>query len=81
MLDKMTLIEASGSWELVDSPPCTQPIVLKRVYNTPKDADGIVTKHKAWLIAKGHVQHQGVNFDEYCRLSRVNIGSSTKSAG
>jgi hypothetical protein len=64
MLDEMTSIEASGTWELVDSPPHVKPIGLKWVYKTKKDASGIVTKHKARLVAKGYVQRQGIDFDE-----------------
>jgi hypothetical protein len=28
------------------------------------DAAGSVTKYKAWLVKKGYVQQQGVDFDE-----------------
>lgn len=31
MLDEMTAIEASGTWELVELPPRTRPIGLKWV--------------------------------------------------
>jgi hypothetical protein len=64
MLDEMTSIEASGTWELVELPLHARPISLKWVYKTKKDAAGVITKHKAWLIAKGYVQRQGVDFDE-----------------
>ena len=64
MLDEMTSIEASGTWELVEPPPRTRPIGLKWVYKAKKDASGIVTKQKARLVAKGYVQRQGIDFDE-----------------
>jgi len=64
MLDEMTSIEASGTWELVEPPPRTRPIGLKWVYKAKKDASGIITKHKARLVAKGYVQRQGIDFDE-----------------
>jgi hypothetical protein len=64
MLDEMTSIEASGTWELVDLPPCTRPIGLKWVYKTKKDKTGVITKYKARLVAKGYVQQQGIDFDE-----------------
>lgn len=47
MLDEMTSIEASDTWELVDPPPRVKPIGLKWVYKTKKDATGVITKHKA----------------------------------
>ena len=64
MLDEMTSIEASGTWELVELPLHARPIGLKWVYKTKKDAAGVITKHKAQLVAKGYVQRQGVDFDE-----------------
>jgi len=64
MLDEMTSIEASGTWELVDPPRRVKPIGLKWVYKTKKDATGVITKHKARLVAKGYVQQQGIDFEE-----------------
>jgi hypothetical protein len=64
MLDEMTSIEASGTWELVELPLHARPIGLKWVYKTKKDTAGVITKHKARLVAKGYVQRQGVDFDE-----------------
>jgi hypothetical protein len=64
MLDEMTSIEASGTWELAELPPRMRPIGLKWVYKTKKDAMGVITKHKARLVAKGYVQRQGIDFEE-----------------
>jgi hypothetical protein len=64
MLDEMTVIEANGTWELVEAPPGHRPIGLKWVFKTKRDAAGIITKHKARLVVKGYVQQQGVDFDE-----------------
>jgi hypothetical protein len=64
MLDKMTSIEANGTWELVDPPPHQRPIGLKWVFKTKRDATGIITKHKARLVTKGYVQRQGIDYDE-----------------
>ena len=42
MLDKMTTIEANGTWELVDPPLRQRSIELKWVFKTKKDATGII---------------------------------------
>ena len=39
-------------------------IGLKWAYRTKYRADGTIQKHKAWLVAKGYAQQQGVDFDE-----------------
>jgi transposase InsO family protein len=64
MLDEMTAIEANSTWELVDPPPRVRPIGLKWVYKAKKDAARIISKYKAWLVAKGYVRQQGIDFDE-----------------
>jgi hypothetical protein len=63
MLDEMTLIEANGTWELIDLPVHTRPIGLKWVYKTKRDEAGLISKYKARLIAKGYVLRQGIDFD------------------
>ena len=68
MLDEMTSIEASGTWWLIEPPPHTRSIGLKWVYKAKKDASGIVTKHKARLVVKGYVKHQGIDFNEVFAL-------------
>lgn len=64
MLDEMTSIEENNTWELVDPPLHQCPNGPKWVYKIKKDASGIITKHKAWLIAKGYVQRQGIDYGE-----------------
>lgn len=41
-----------------------KPIGLKWVYKLKRDANGNVIKHKAWLMAKGYVKKQGIDFEE-----------------
>jgi hypothetical protein len=64
MLDEMTSIEANGAWELVEAPLGHRLIGLKWVFKTKKDAIGVITKYKAWLVVKGYVQEHGVDFNE-----------------
>ena len=47
MLEEMTSIEASSTWELVEPPPRMRPTGLKWVYKTKKDVAEVITKHKA----------------------------------
>lgn len=39
-------------------------IGLKWVFKLKKYASGMVTKHKAHLVAKGYVQQKGVDFED-----------------
>ena len=55
-------------WEqvcsLVDLPDDQQAIENKWIFKKKTDADGNVTVYKAWLVAKGFWQVQGVDYDE-----------------
>ena len=51
-------------WTLVDLSDDRQAIENKRIFKKKTDADGNVTVYKAWLVAKGFRQVQGVDYDE-----------------
>ena len=52
------------TWSLVDLPAEQRGIGLKWVFKLKHDEHGNVTKHKVWLIAKGYVQRQGIDYEE-----------------
>jgi hypothetical protein len=64
MLEEIESIESNKTWRLVTLPHGHHPVGLKWVYKLKKDAAGEVVKHKVWLVAKGYIQQQGVDFDE-----------------
>jgi hypothetical protein len=68
MLDKLSSIEENAMWTLMELPAGHCLIGLKWVFKTKKEEAGIMVKHKAWLIAKGYVQREGVDFDEVYTL-------------
>ena len=64
MLEEMEAIEQNGTWDLVDPPAGCRPIGLKWVFKVKRDERGAVVKHKAWLVARGFVQREGIDFEE-----------------
>jgi hypothetical protein len=52
------------TWDVVDLLAGHQPIGLKLVYKANKDEQSRIVRHKAWLVAKGYVQRQGVDYEE-----------------
>ena len=64
MLEEMATVEENRTWELVDPPTGCRPIGLKCVFKVKRNEHGEVVRHKARLIAKGFVQHEGINFEE-----------------
>ncbi|GJW77597.1 retrovirus-related pol polyprotein from transposon TNT 1-94 [Tanacetum coccineum] len=51
-------------WELVPKPDCVMIIALKWIYKVKLDEYGDVLKNKAWLVAKGYRQEEGIDFEE-----------------
>jgi len=64
MLAEMKAIEDNGTWELVDPPVGYRSIVLKWVYKVKWDERGAIVKYKARLVARGFMQHEGIDFEE-----------------
>ncbi|GJS73084.1 putative ribonuclease H-like domain-containing protein [Tanacetum coccineum] len=51
-------------WILVDLPKGHRAIGTKWVYRNKKDERGIVIRNKARLVAQGHTQEEGIDYDE-----------------
>jgi hypothetical protein len=51
-------------WTLVDPPSDRKAVECKWIFKKKMDAYGNVTVYKAWLVAKGFWQVQGVDYDE-----------------
>jgi hypothetical protein len=58
-------------WHLVPRP--NQNVVgIKWVFRNKQDEHGVVTRNKAWLVAKGYSQVEGLDFDEtYAPVARL----------
>nr|GFB30802.1 retrovirus-related Pol polyprotein from transposon TNT 1-94 [Tanacetum cinerariifolium] len=59
-------------WELVLKPDCVMIIAPKWIYKVKLDEYGDVLKNKAWLVAKGYTQDEGINFKEsFAPVARI----------
>ncbi|GKF22439.1 retrovirus-related pol polyprotein from transposon TNT 1-94, partial [Tanacetum coccineum] len=64
MQDEIHEFDRLGVWELVPPPDCAMIIALKWIYKVKLDEYGDVLKNKAHLVAKGHRQEKGLDFEE-----------------
>nr|GEV42638.1 hypothetical protein [Tanacetum cinerariifolium] len=56
----------------VDLPYGKRAIGTKRVYRNKKDKRGIVIRNKARLVAQGHTQEEGINYEEvFAPVARI----------
>ncbi|GKC59855.1 putative ribonuclease H-like domain-containing protein, partial [Tanacetum coccineum] len=55
-------------WTLVDLPHGKRAIGTKWVFRNKKDQRGIVVRNKARLVAQGHRQEEGIEYDEVFAL-------------
>nr|GEU87830.1 hypothetical protein [Tanacetum cinerariifolium] len=59
-------------WVLVDLPHGKRAIGTKWVYRNKKDERGIVVRNKARLVAQGHTQEEGIDYEEvFAPVARI----------
>ncbi|GJV25057.1 putative ribonuclease H-like domain-containing protein [Tanacetum coccineum] len=59
-------------WVLVDLPYGKKAIGTKWVYRNKKDERGVVVRNKARLVAQGHRQEEGIDYDEvFAPVARI----------
>ena len=64
MDEEMDALDASGTWELTPLPNEKKAIGCKWVYTIKHHVDGLISRYKACLVAKGYAQTYGIYFEE-----------------
>ncbi|GJZ48201.1 putative ribonuclease H-like domain-containing protein [Tanacetum coccineum] len=77
MQEELLQFEIQKVWILVDLPYGKKAIGTKWVYRNKKDERGVVVRNKARLVAQGHRQEEGIDYDEVfapvARLEAIRI--------
>nr|GFA54567.1 putative ribonuclease H-like domain-containing protein [Tanacetum cinerariifolium] len=64
MQEELLQFKMQKVWVLVDLPYIKRAIGTKWVFRNKKDERGIVVRNKARLIAQGHTQEEGIDYEE-----------------
>nr|GEX61518.1 uncharacterized mitochondrial protein AtMg00810-like [Tanacetum cinerariifolium] len=64
MQEELLQFQIQKVWFLVDLAFGKKAIGTKWVYRNKKDENGVVVRNKARLVAQGHRQEEGINYDE-----------------
>ncbi|GJT31371.1 putative ribonuclease H-like domain-containing protein [Tanacetum coccineum] len=72
--EELYAVQASTVWVLVDLPTGAKVIGTKWVYRNKKDERGVVVRNKARLVAQGHRQEEGIDYDEvFAPVARMKL--------
>nr|GEV30766.1 hypothetical protein [Tanacetum cinerariifolium] len=71
MQEEMQQFKIQNVWALVDLPVSKYATGTKWILKNKRDARGILVRNKARLVAQGHRQEEGINYDEFFALMDV----------
>ncbi|GJT12769.1 putative ribonuclease H-like domain-containing protein [Tanacetum coccineum] len=72
MQEELLQFKLQQVWVLVDLPHGAKVIGTKWVYRNKRDERGVVVRNKARLVAQGHRQEEGIDYDEvFAPVARI----------
>jgi len=74
MEKEIETLKRNETWSMVPRPEDKKILSNKWVFKTKRDSKGQVEKHKARLVARGHTQKAGIDYEEiFAPVARYEI--------
>lgn len=74
MKTELETLKRNGTWSLVPRPENKKVLSNKWVFKTKRNSKGEVEKYKARLVARGHTQEAGIDYEEiFAPVARYEI--------
>ena len=71
MHEELNQFERNQVWSLVERPEDYNVIGTKWVFRNKEDANGLVVRNKAILVAQGFNQVEGLDFGDVCSSGKT----------
>jgi hypothetical protein len=62
--EEIQALQSLGVFEVVKRPQGVNPLTGKWVFELKRDKDGVIQRYRARLVARGHKQRHGIDYDE-----------------
>jgi hypothetical protein len=62
--DEIYALQELGVFKIVKRPSSVKPLTSKWVFTLKRDQNGVITRYRARLVARGYKQRAGIDFDE-----------------
>ena len=73
MVGEMDALDKNEAWDIVQFPAGRKYVGSKWLFKKKFNAEGKVEKYKAWLVAKGYSQLEGIVFgDIFSHVAKLN---------
>ena len=72
MQHELNQFKRNDVWDLILNPKHHQVIGTRWVFRNKLDVNGVITRNKAWLVAQGYNQDDGIDYEEtYASAARL----------
>ena len=62
---ELAAMELNNTWPVTPLPPSKHSVGCRWIYEVQHRSNGSIERHKAYLVAKGYIQQEGVDYVDH----------------